>query len=107
MVEENTDALELGQFERVTELLSSSYEMQMAFIALVIGLSVLFIVYRKFSNWIGSKRISYTRPHLSIFVKTVLLPVFAIVLVSSISAYVQFFVLASDMISSDAVSITK
>jgi len=44
---------------------------------------------------------------LSIFVKTVLLPVFAIVLVSSISAYVQFFVLASDIVLTDAVNITK
>jgi len=50
MVEENTDAIELSQFERITKLLSSSYEMQTAFIALVIGLSILFIVYRKFSN---------------------------------------------------------
>jgi len=37
----------------------------------------------------------------------VLLPVFAIVLVSSISAYVQFFVLASDIVLTDAVNITK
>ncbi|MDH3313685.1 MAG: hypothetical protein OEM28_11140 [Nitrosopumilus sp.] len=44
---------------------------------------------------------------MSIFVKTVLLPVFAIVLVSSISAYVQFFVLASDIVLTDAVNITK
>ena len=36
-----------------------------------------------------------------------LLPVFAIVLVSSISAYVQFFVLASDIVLTDAVNITK
>jgi len=33
--------------------------------------------------------------------------VFAIVLVSSISAYVQFFVLASDIVLTDAVNITK
>ena len=96
MAEETNGTIELGQFERVTELLSSSYEMQIAFISLVIGLAVLFIVYKKFSNWISSKKIDYIRPHLSRFVKTVLLPVFAIVLVSSISAHVQFFVLTSD-----------
>ena len=107
MAEETNDTLELGQFERVSELLSSSYEMQMAFISLVIGLAVLFIVYKKFSSWIGSKKIGYTRPHLSRFVKTVLLPVFAIILVSSISAYVQFFVLASDSSLADDADLTK
>ena len=95
---EGSTELELGDFEKVTELLSSSYEMQIAFVSIIIGLSVLFVVYKKFSNWIGSKKISYTRPHLSRFIQTALLPVFAIILVSSVSSYVQFYLLPYDVI---------
>ena len=95
------DKLNLGQFEQITDLLSSSFEMQVAFLSLIIGLSVLFVIYNKFSNWIGSKKISYTRPHLSRFIQTALLPVFAIVLVSSISSYVQFSILSFENVSTD------
>ena len=98
---ENNTELELGEFEKVTELLSSSYEMQIAFVSIIVGLSVLFVVYKKFSNWIGSKKISYTRPHLSRFIQTVLLPVFAIILVSSVSSYVQFYLLSSEIIPTE------
>ena len=101
---ESLNNIELGEFEKVTELLSSSYEMQIAFISIIIGLSVLFVVYNKFSKWIGSKKISYTRPHLSRFIKTVLLPVFAIVLVSTMSSYVQLSVLSSDVVVIDTVT---
>ena len=104
---ENLNNIELGEFEKVTDLLSSSYEMQIAFISIIIGLSVLFVVYNKFSSWIGSKKISYTRPHLSRFIQTVLLPVFAIVLVSTVSSYVQLSILSSETIMIDSVNDDK
>lgn len=106
MTEHDTE-LELGEFEKVSELLSSSYEMQIAFVSIIVGLIALFVVYRKFSNWIGSKRISYTRPHLAGFVQTILLPVFAIILVSTVSSYVQMSVLSSEIIIIDDANVSK
>ena len=99
MADNSSDVeLQFGEFEKVSDLLYSSFEMQIAFISLIVGLAILFVVYKKFSNWIGSKKISYTRPHLSRFVQTSLLPVFAIILVSSISVYVQVSVLSSEIV---------
>ena len=99
--------LELGEFDKVAELVTSSYEMQLAFISIIIGLIILFVTYNKFSNWIGSKKISYKRPHLARFVQTVLLPVFAIVLVSTVSIYVQVSLLSSDTIPDEKTEIKK
>ena len=64
----------------------------------------LFAVYTKFSRWIGTKRFSYTRPHLSRFIKTALLPVFAIIFVSSMSAYIQISILDNDSAMASIIS---
>ena len=102
----NTE-LQFGEFEKVSELLYSSFEMQIAIVSLIVGLAVLFVIYKKFSNWIGSKKISYTKPHLSRFVQTAILPVFAIILVSSISVYVQVSILSSETVLIDDTNIEK
>lgn len=110
MAENNTASnteLPFGEFEKISELLNSSFEMQIAFISLIIGLVVLCVIYKKFSNWIGSKSFSYTRPHLSRFIQTVLFPVIAIILVSSISVYVQISVLSTFEVASGDVNADK
>ena len=90
MVEELSE-FSAGEFETVSQLLSSSVSLQMALAVLVIGLIIIVTVYRKFSSWIQTQKFSYTRPHISRFVRTAMLAFFAIGLVSSVNAYIQAF----------------
>jgi len=90
MVEELSE-FSAGQFETVSQLLASSVSLQMALAVLVIGLIIIVTVYRKFSSWIQTQKFSYTRPHISRFARTAMLAFFAIVLVSSVNAYIQAF----------------
>jgi len=80
-----------GQFETVSQLIASSVSLQMALVVLVVGLIIIVTVYRKFSSWIQTQKFSYTRPHISRFVRTAMLAFFAIGLVSSVNAYIQAF----------------
>ena len=98
-IEPSTNSIPIGQFENLADLLAISTSMQVSIIILAVGLIGLFAFYTKFSKWIGAQKISYTRPHLSKFIQTALLPVFAIILVSSISAYIQISVLDEDEIT--------
>jgi len=90
MVEELSE-FSAGQFETVSQLIASSVSLQMALAVLVIGLIIIVTVYRKFSSWIQTQKFSYTRPHISRFVRTAMLAFFAIGLVSSVNAYIQAF----------------
>jgi len=90
MVEELNE-FSAGQFETVSQLIASSVSLQMALAVLVIGLIIIVTVYRKFSSWIQTQKFSYTRPHISRFVRTAMLAFFAIGLVSSVNAYIQAF----------------
>jgi len=90
MVEELSE-FSAGQFETVSQLLSSSVSLQMALVVLVVGLIIIVTVYRKFSSWIQTQKFSYTRPHISRFARTAMLAFFAIGLVSSVNAYIQAF----------------
>ena len=90
MVAEHS-AFSAGEFETVSQLLSSSVSLQMALAVLVIGFIIIVTVYRKFSSWIQTQKFSYTRPHISRFVRTAMLAFFAIGLVSSVNAYIQAF----------------
>jgi len=89
MAEENVPQMSGGEFETIPQLLASSESLQLAFVFLVIGLVVIGIVYHKFSHWISSQKINYTKPHISRFVRKAVLPFFAIALVSSINVYIQ------------------
>jgi len=88
---EHTNDIPVGEFESVSELLMTSESLQIAFAALIIGIIVIASIYRKFSHWVESQKFSYTRPHIAQFVKTALLPVFAIALITSINIYTQAF----------------
>lgn len=79
----------IGEFYTVTEILFSSASLQTAVLILVAGIISIILAYKKFSSWLWAKKISYTRSHLSDFFRTSLLPLFALVLITSISAYVQ------------------
>jgi len=90
MVEELSE-FSAGQFETVSQLIASSVSLQMALAVLVVGFIIIVTVYRKFSSWIQTQKFSYTRPHISRFVRTAMLAFFAIGLVSSVNAYIQAF----------------
>jgi len=90
MVEELSE-FSAGQFETVSQLIASSVSLQMALVVLVVGLIIIVTVYRKFSSWIQTQKFSYTRPHISRFIRTAMLAFFAIGLVSSVNAYIQAF----------------
>ena len=87
---------QVGQFETVTQLLASSPSLQIAFTVLVVGIIGIVIAYRGLSHWTKSQKFSYTRPHVSRFVRVAILPLFAIALISSTNAYIQTFELFDD-----------
>ena len=93
----------MGQFQNLADLLMTSVSMQISIAILVAGLVGLFAFYAKFSHWICSQKLSYTRPHMSKCMKTVLLPIFAIILVSSISTYIQFSILGDDKTNTEVI----
>jgi len=101
MVEELSE-FSAGQFETVSQLIASSVSLQMALVVLVVGLIIIVTVYRKFSSWIQTQKFSYTRPHISRFVRTAMLAFFAIGLVSSVNAYIQAF----ELFDEQAVTLT-
>ena len=79
----------IGEFQSLTELLISSEALQTAFIILIVGIIGLITAYHRFSRVVKTKEFHYKRPHASKFLRTVLLPVFAIILISSINVYVH------------------
>lgn len=87
---------QVGQFETVTQLLASSPSLQIAFTVLIVGIIGIIIAYRGLSHWTKSQKFSYTRPHVSRFVRVAILPLFAIALISSTNAYIQTFELFDD-----------
>jgi len=90
MVEEFSE-FSAGEFETVSQLLASSVSLQMALVALVVGLIIIACGYRLFSRWTQTRKFSYTSPHISRFARTAMLAFFAIGLVSSVNAYIQIF----------------
>lgn len=84
-------AEQTGQFESVSNLLTSSLSLQIAFMVLIVGIIVIVTVYRKFAKWTKAQKFHYTRPHLSQFMRVAILPFFAIALISSVNVYIQTF----------------
>jgi small-conductance mechanosensitive channel len=88
-VEEDISQISIGEFETLSQLLTSSESLQVAFIVMVVGIIAIVAAYSKFSGWVTSQKIYYTRPHLSRFIRRAVLPFFAIALISSTNAYIQ------------------
>ena len=87
---------QVGQFDTLSQLFSSSVSLQLAFVALMVGITAIVLVYYKFSSWVRSHKFHYHRPHLSRFVQVAILPFFAIALITSTNAYIQTFELFDD-----------
>ena len=84
-----TVSSQVGELQTVGNLLATSTELQIAFAILIAGIISIVIGYRVFSKWIRAQKFRYFRPHISRFIRVVVLPLFAIALVSSINAYVH------------------
>ncbi|MCV0372846.1 MAG: mechanosensitive ion channel [Nitrosarchaeum sp.] len=82
---------QVDQFQSIYQLLSSSESLQIAFTVLVVGIIGIVVVYRTFSRWVRHQKFHYVRPHLSRFVRVIVLPVFGIVLITSVNFYIQSF----------------
>jgi len=95
MAEEIIDAVsgQVDQFQGISQLLASSESLQAAFIVLIVGIIGIVVIYRTFSKWVKKQKLNYARPHLSRFVRVVVLPFFAIILITSVNFYIQSFAL--------------
>lgn len=90
---------QVGQIGTMGQLITSSPSLQLALVALIVGLIALTLAYRRFSLWTRSQQFSYARPHLSRFIRTAVLPIFAIALITSINAYSHTLDLPGDVLS--------
>lgn len=89
---------QVDQFQSISQLLSSSESLQIAFTVLILGIIGIALVYRTFSKWVKHQKFHYVRPHLSRFVRVVVLPFFAIVLITTMNFYIQSFSLFDENI---------
>ena len=101
MAEEVIEAVsgQVDQFQGISQLLASSESLQAAFIVLIIGIIGIVVIYRTFSKWVMKQKLNYVRPHLSRFVRVVVLPFFAIILITSVNFYIQSFTLFENDVS--------
>ena len=101
MAEEVIDAVsnQVDQFQGISQLLDSSESLRAAFIVLIVGIIGIVIVYRTFSKWVKKQKLNYVRPHFSRFVRVIVLPIFAIILITSVNLYIQSFELFDNDVS--------
>ena len=102
MAEDELPQIMAGEFQTVPHLLATSEELQLALVIMITGIIGIVIAYRKFFSWVGSQRFYYKRPHISRFLRRVMLSVFAIVLITTISIHVQTGIFGDDGINGRA-----
>ena len=96
MADDELSQITAGQFETLPHLLASSEALQIAFAIMAIGIIAIIVIYKRLSSWIKSQRFYYERPHVSRFVRSVMLPIIAIVLVTAINVHVQTVILSEE-----------
>lgn len=102
------DIASSGQIQNLASLILSNNDLQIQLVILIVGLVVIFSIYFKFSNWVRMLKFSYTRPHLSRFIRKAILPFFALALISSTNFYIQIYDLFDESeVSSPSVHIVK
>ena len=96
MAEEVITNLSTSEIQTLSEIVLSSLSIQISLIILAIGLISIVAIHRKFARWANSREISHVHPELAEFARKVMLPVFAIILITTINVYVQAFELFND-----------
>ncbi|WP_420544591.1 mechanosensitive ion channel family protein [Nitrosopumilus sp.] len=91
MAEDTITNISTGEFQTLSEIVFSSLSIQISLIVLVLGLISIILIHKKFARWVNSKEISHIHPELAEFARKVMLPVFAIVLITAINVHVQAF----------------
>ena len=86
----------------LSELLVKDSTLQISLFFLVIGISSIILLNKKISLMIDTKKISYARPYTTEFVKKIIFSLFAIIFISSVSAYIQVFELFDSQEAIDA-----
>jgi len=86
----------------LSELLMQDATLQLALAILIIGIITIVLLSRKISSWIDTKKIRYFRPYVTKFAKNIMLPLFATVLIVSVTVYIQAFELFDSQTAIDA-----
>ena len=69
----------------LSELLANDTTLQLALAILVVGIITIVLLSRKLSLWIDTKKFRYHRPYMTKLAKNIMLPLFAMVLIVSIT----------------------
>ena len=85
----------------ISELLVNDSTLQFALAILVVGIVTIVLLSRKLSSWIDTKKFRYHRPYMTKLAKNIMLPLFALVLIVSITTYIQVFELFDSQIAID------
>lgn len=96
MAEGDISEIPVGEFVTVSQLVAASESLQIAFSIMIAGVIGIAIGYRKFSSWVRSQKFYYERPHISRFIRTAVLPFFAIALITAINVHIQTGVLLDE-----------
>ncbi|MDH3313337.1 MAG: mechanosensitive ion channel [Nitrosopumilus sp.] len=86
----------------LNHVLMTDVTLQMSLVFLVAGFIAIFLINRRVSQWVETKKISYARPFATEFVKKALLSLFAIALFISADVYIQIFELFDTQVAIDA-----
>ena len=96
MVDEAITNISTGEFQTLSEIILSSLSIQISLIVLVLGIVSIILIHKKFARWVNSKEISHVHPELAEFARKVMLPIFAIILITVINVHVQAFELFNE-----------
>ena len=77
------------QFETVAQLVAEEPSIQTALIIMVVGLIGITLLHKKVGSWVSKKRFSYSRPHVTEFVRRVMLPLLAFALITATNVYIN------------------
>ena len=86
----------------LSQQLMQDVTLQLSLIILTTGLIGIVFLSRKVSNWIDARKFSYTRPFTTELVKKTLLSSLAVILIVSVSSYIQIFELFDNQVALEA-----
>ena len=80
---------EAEEFESVAELVASEPSVQIALSIMVVGLIAIGVIHWGVKKWTATKRFSYSRPHITKFVQSAMLPIMAFGLITATNVYIN------------------
>ena len=91
MVKESLVNATGNQFYPLVEVLSTDSTFQIALFLLIAAMISTTIAHYKFSNWIDSKKITYTNTHKSNIIKQTLFPLIGVTIMLIGTIYIQYY----------------